>query len=137
MDRRTRARRRARVRRRRLLVVLFLVALLVGALTVFSERGQTASSSRTPSSAVNHSKLVAGAPSIEAGVEPWPAGVPISRETVLVDRGQLIVMGGLSASGTSVTPVYGLDPSTGASVSVGSLAAAVHDGGGALLGSTA
>jgi hypothetical protein len=76
------------------------------------------------------------APSLEAGIEPWQLAAPLSRTTVTTDDGQLQILGGLIPSGASVNTVTSLDPTTGTFTSSGSLAAPVHDGGGATLGAS-
>jgi outer membrane protein assembly factor BamB len=76
------------------------------------------------------------APSIEAGIEPWQLTAPISRETALAVGSDLMILGGLTAAGSSVNGIYTLDPATGALIQAGSLPAAVHDGAGAQFGTS-
>jgi len=74
--------------------------------------------------------------SIEAGVESWQMGSPVSREAVVAAGTQLTVLGGLTAAGTSLTQVSTIDPHTGSVISAGSLATAVHDAAATTIGRT-
>jgi hypothetical protein len=98
--------------------------------------GSTHTSGRLSHPRTAHATRSAGPPSLEAGIEPWQLDAPISRETVLALGGQLRILGGLAQSGSSVGGVYSLDPATGTLRQTGSLAAAVHDGAGAILGTS-
>jgi len=114
-------------------LALALLSVLAGILVVTRSGGG--------STAPHHArkpvaKLSAEPPSLEAGIEPWQLAAPISRETVLVAHGQLRILGGLVPSGSSASGVYSLDPATGSLTQSGSLAAAVHDGAGAALGTS-
>jgi hypothetical protein len=141
MQPRTRAQRRAQVQRRRSVVGL-VTLVIVGAILYFAlSSGGSATPSRTASSTTAASSGGAtnsstSAPSLEAGTEPWQLAAPLSRETITTDHNQLRILGGLVPSGASVSTVTSLDPSTGAFTSLGSLAAAVHDGGGATIGTS-
>ena len=145
------------MRRRRLLTLLATLAILSLLLVVVlsgggsgtpSSHGVTSTSahgatstSAHPSPGASPAQATRAAranlpPSLEAGIEPWQLGAAVSRETVLVDQGGLEILGGLVPSGASAIGAFRLDPATGASTPVGSLAAAVHDGAGAVLGSS-
>ena len=128
------------MRRRRIALALASGSLLVVILVVtLSGGGPTSSAHRTTRTSVGAQAVAAkrhGPPSLEAGIEPWQLAGPLSRETVTADQGQLRVLGGLLPSGSSVAGVYALDPTTGASTSLGTLAAPVHDGAGAVLGTS-
>ncbi|HLH28696.1 MAG TPA: PQQ-binding-like beta-propeller repeat protein [Acidimicrobiales bacterium] len=65
--------------------------------------------------------------SAEAGIEPWSLPAPVSREAIVADGSSLLVLGGLSSSGTSASAVAVVDPQAGSTSTVGSLAAPVHD----------
>jgi hypothetical protein len=141
MQPQTRAHRRAQVRRRRSVVGLVTLAIVGAILYLTLSSGGTATSSRTATSTT--ATTIGGAknastsvPSLEAGSEPWQLAAPLSRETVTSDHNQLRILGGLVPSGASVSTVTSLDPSTGAFTSLGSLAAAVHDGAGATIGTS-
>lgn len=71
---------------------------------------------------------------VKATLEPWHLAAPLSREVVLPDGADLTVLGGLDATGTSVSGVFSLDPATGRLLPAGTLALPTHDAGGAVLG---
>jgi outer membrane protein assembly factor BamB len=76
-----------------------------------------------------------GLPAVEAGLMPWRLAAPISREAVVSgSRGQLIVLGGLTASGVSANGVYAFRAVTGAVRRIGALRAPLHDAAAAVLG---
>lgn len=117
-----------------------MLVLIGGVLYLTLSSGGSSTPSRTATSTtaksaggVNNSST---APSLEAGIEPWQLAAPLSRTTVTTDDGQLQILGGLIPSGASVNTVTSLDPTTGTFTSSGSLAAPVHDGGGATLGAS-
>jgi hypothetical protein len=61
---------------------------------------------------------------------------PIQRAVAVDRRGDVIIAGGLAASGTTVGGVFALDPSNGRLRSLGSLGLPVHDATGAMIGSS-
>jgi len=77
-----------------------------------------------------------GPPSLEAGIEPWPTGPPVSREAVVAVGGRLRVLGGLSPTGNSLGAASWLDTTSGAVTTAGSLPSVVHDAAGAQIGAT-
>ncbi len=95
-----------------------------------------------PPSGAGHHHLAATTPAsrvpdaIEAGVESWQMGAPLSREAVVAAGTQLAVLGGITPAGTSLAQVSSIDPRTGTVTSVGSLATAVHDAAAATIGRT-
>src|SRR4029450_7457292 len=64
---------------------------------------------------------------------PWKLPSPSSREVVLTDGKQLFVLGGLAAWKQTAGSVVSVDPSNGASRTLGTLAQPVHDAAGALV----
>jgi outer membrane protein assembly factor BamB len=69
---------------------------------------------------------------VEAGLAPVGLTTPLSREVVEPGSGgDVVVLGGLTAAGTSADGVYSLDPIGGASRFVGTLPTGVHDASGA------
>ncbi len=77
----------------------------------------------------------AAIPAVEAGLAPVGLAAPISREVVEPgSAGGLVVLGGLTAAGTSADGVYALDPVTGSSSLLGTLPSGVHDASGATIG---
>ena len=141
MQPRARVQRRAQIRRRRSAVGLVALVIVAAILYFALSGGGTAPSSRSattttgvPTGGVKNSSTTV--PSLEAGSEPWQLAAPLSRETVTTDHNQLRILGGLVPSGASISTVTSLDPATGTFTASGSLAAAVHDGAGATLGTS-
>jgi outer membrane protein assembly factor BamB len=67
-------------------------------------------------------------PAAESGLLPWHMAEPVSREVVTAGSpGQLVVLGGLSASDTSTNRVYAVSTASGAVHRIGALPVAVHD----------
>jgi hypothetical protein len=77
-----------------------------------------------------------GSSSLVLQVTPAPYQLPagISRENVLADGSQLLILGGLTSPSASTDVVTALDPVTGATHAAGRLAAATHDAAGAMVG---
>jgi hypothetical protein len=143
--------RQAQIRQRRVIVLGFGVLLVAALAVVLSSGGSspptghatttTASgaASRTTSTAsataTDHvGTVVSGTPSLEAGIEPWQLGAPISREALTAVGGKLRILGGLSPAGTSLGTTSWLDTTSGTVTAGGSLAAIVHDAAGAQIG---
>ena len=72
-------------------------------------------------------------------VMPAPYQLPaaVSREVLLPAAGGLLIIGGLTPSGTSASTVTSLDPVTGGTRPAGRLAQATHDAAGLVLGGRA
>jgi DNA-binding beta-propeller fold protein YncE len=68
---------------------------------------------------------------------PYQLPAAVSREVLLPAAGGLLVIGGLTRSGISVSTVMSLDPVTGGTRPAGRLAQATHDAAGLLLGGRA
>jgi DNA-binding beta-propeller fold protein YncE len=68
---------------------------------------------------------------------PYQLPAAVSREVLLPAAGGLLIIGGLTRSGISVSTVMSLDPVTGATRPAGRLAQATHDAAGLLLGGRA
>lgn len=66
--------------------------------------------------------------------EPWRLPAAVSRPVVLPDGSGFIILGGLATGDRSTDWVVRVDPATGAAVPTGTLALAVHDSAGAVLG---
>ena len=73
--------------------------------------------------------------SVSASEEPWTLPASVSRPVVLPGRGGFVVLGGLATGDTSTARIIQVDPASGDSRIAGSLAAAVHDSAGAVIGS--
>ncbi|OMH23381.1 hypothetical protein BKD30_12750 [Tersicoccus phoenicis] len=69
-----------------------------------------------------------------AALAPWRLPAPVSRAVALPDGKDLLLLGGLTTSGTSTADVIRVDPATGRSSRTGALVQGVHDAGGAVLG---
>ncbi|MGH9079059.1 MAG: hypothetical protein ACRDYE_03070, partial [Acidimicrobiales bacterium] len=109
-----------------------MVALIAGVALASCAGGSTASTtttSTTSSTGATGSRPArsAGPDSIEAGVEPWQMSSPLSRESVVANGAGLTVLGGITPSGSSLSTVSTLNPSTGATAPAGALADPVHD----------
>ena len=96
----------------------------------------TSATAATASAAASKqpSRAASGPPSLEAGIEPWQLGAPLSREALVAVGERLRIVGGLSASGSSSGSASWLDPRSGTVTAAGSLPDVVHDGAGAQLG---
>jgi DNA-binding beta-propeller fold protein YncE len=68
---------------------------------------------------------------------PYQLPAAVSREVLLPAAGGLLIIGGLTRSGISVSTVMSLDPVTGGTRPAGRLAQATHDAAGLLLGGQA
>jgi hypothetical protein len=111
-------------------MALGAAALLV-LVAACSSGGQGAvRSSAGPAASPHHE--VAG---IAASDEPWTLPAAVSRPVVLPDRSGFVVLGGLATGDTSTSRIVQVDPATGDSGIAGSLAVAVHDSAGAVIGS--
>ena len=64
---------------------------------------------------------------------PWRLPSPSAREVALSDGKQLVVLGGLDASRQTTGNIVRVDPSNGASQTLGSLVQPVHDAAGAFV----
>ena len=85
--------------------------------------------------APQHAAAPQGLPAAISGLLPWHLAAPLSREVVVPGgSGRLLVLGGLTAGGSSAAGVYDLGTRTGAMSQAGTLRAPVHDAAGASLG---
>jgi hypothetical protein len=127
-----------RRRRQRAAVLGLLLVLLVGgvAFAMCSGGGSTASPTTTATAGNRGSPTAqsTGPDSIEAGVEPWQTNTPISRESVVANGAGMTVLGGITPSGSSLSAVSVVNPSTGAVTPAGSLADPVHDAAASVVG---
>jgi hypothetical protein len=121
--------------------VLLALVVVGGLALTFATQGSTPTGhSATPpvtNVTVPSKSTPTGPPSLEAGIEPWQLGAPLSREVVTANGGRLQIVGGLTPAGNSLSGAYSLDPKTGAVTLFGSLRAVVHDAAGTVIGSTA
>ena len=130
----------ARVRRRRAAAVLAVLALVGASLAAWIV-GRPDSVAGTSKRALPPAQAMAaprGLPAAESGLMPWHLAAPLSREVIVSGaRGRLIVLGGLTAGGTSANGVYVLRTATGAARRIGALSAPLHDAAAAVLGGRA
>jgi hypothetical protein len=135
-----RAQRARRIRRQRLkaatgaVVVIALITLIV---VVAWPGSKSPAPVRTDSTKTTNTSVPVhrvGPDSIEAGVEAWQFPVPVSRETVVAGGNGLTVLGGINPSGDSLASVSTINVQSGTVTTVGSLASAVHDAAGTVIG---
>jgi hypothetical protein len=67
----------------------------------------------------------------------WSLNAPTSRAATVTIGNKIILLGGLSSGGASTSDVFTIDPGRHSVIRSGSIAVAVHDAGGAVLGSKA
>ncbi|MFZ0165632.1 MAG: PQQ-binding-like beta-propeller repeat protein [Trebonia sp.] len=111
-----------------LAVVVVAVDALLAACTHGTASHGGATSHPTASMHAKAAQPQPSLPAVESGLLPWHMAGPLSREVVTAGSpGQLIVLGGLSASDTSTNGVYAVSTATGAVRRIGALPVAVHD----------
>ena len=117
-----------------LIVVLAVVVIAIAVSSHPTKRpsAQPGANVGTTSPAVTSTGLAA----VESGELTWQLAAPISREVVLPGPrpNQLLIVGGLSGSGSSDSGIYALDTKNGQLASIGNLGTATHDAAGSLLG---
>ncbi|MGN6795204.1 MAG: hypothetical protein ACTHJW_22685, partial [Streptosporangiaceae bacterium] len=120
------------------LAVIAVLGVIVAALAITRSGKSTA---KRPPPARSHGRTAVARhvlTAVEAGLLPWHLAAPISREAVTAGSGnQLIILGGLSASGTSASSVNAIRTATGKARYIGALAAPVHDAAVAAIGGRA
>ena len=134
--RRAQRKRRARLRRRRLgLLVLFAAIAVAIGLNVSSGPGRHLPVKPNGSRASGGLAAAATPAAVEAGLLPWQLAAPLSREVVLPQHSSdnLLVVGGLTANGSSVGGIYSLNTQTGKLSFRGSLPRPTHDAAAATL----
>jgi hypothetical protein len=135
-------RKRAQQRRRRIVlgaVIVVAAGIVTAAAWPKSSPAGTPhpSTSSTPKGTSTSPSASSGQiPSIEAGLEQWQTKAPVSREVVLAGVTNIDVLGGLDAAGNSLRQASRMNVATGAALPLPSLAAAIHDGSGAALGTS-
>jgi outer membrane protein assembly factor BamB len=108
---------------------------VVTALVIVATQGS--GKAHSPSTSRPKTHPPASIPAVEAGLLPWSLDSALSRQVVLPGTGPMLtVLGGLSASSSSLDSVFSLDTTTGHVSNLGALAAGVHDAAGARLGSS-
>ncbi len=117
-------------------VALGAVALLVAACGGGGGGDSTskrAPSTNAPATTASSTPATTAAGGVRITAAPWKLPSPSSREVVLTDGKQLFVLGGLDASKQTTGSVVSVDPSNGASQTLGTLAQPVHDAAGAVV----
>jgi hypothetical protein len=71
---------------------------------------------------------------VSATLESWRLPAGLTRAAAVVDGGGVVVAGGLGSGAVSTSTVMRLDTRSGAAQRIGTMATAVHDAGGAVLG---
>ncbi|MHB8507091.1 MAG: Kelch repeat-containing protein [Candidatus Dormibacteria bacterium] len=79
----------------------------------------------------------ARSPVLGASIASWHLPAPLSRMVVLADGSRLLIAGGLDSSGITLRTILAADPLSGQVSADGSLAVAVHDAAGAIVGGRA
>jgi outer membrane protein assembly factor BamB len=119
---------------RRLAFLVSSVCILATACTtpVGSESPRASNASATP-----HASTTSPPPT---ALELVPAGyrlpAPVERAVAVEAGGTVYIAGGLDASGTSVSGVFAMDPTTGAIHKLGDMPQPFHDAAGALIGNS-
>ena len=107
-----------------------------GPVTAATGTGSSGSTSPgSPAAAPPTVPAQAPATTFTATMLPWRLPRALSRAVALPDGRDLLILGGLTAAGTSSTEMLRINPATGQAAPAGTLAQAVHDAGGAVLGS--
>ena len=119
---------------KRLLIAIVLLALIVIG-SWFGLRSNSSSPSVNVSQTAN-SGTTAQLVAAESGLLPWQLQAPLSRMAVYpgTSANQLVLAGGLSASGQSVNQIYTLNTTNGALNMTGNLPGSVHDAASAQIG---
>ena len=126
----------SRVARRRQAVAAVGIVALAAALIVIATTGGGGRSTPAASSKSPPPPASKAIPAIEAGVLPWSLPAPLSREVVLPGSGNTVTLvGGIGASGGSLSGIFSLDTTTGTTAVLGRLATGIHDAAGAQAGS--
>ena len=123
--------RRAAVRRRRLVALAAVTLASAAAIAAWRTHGASDRPDATAAGAIadrTRSRIVTTRSRV-------PLAAPLSGETVVPDRGRLLVLGGLDAANQSASGVFRLDGATGRLSPAGTLAQPLHDAAGAVLGS--
>lgn len=110
-----------------------LGVVITGVVFATASAPSAASNSRLP----NFRAASSSAPALVSSVLSWRLPVPISRSVVVTLGRKVVVLGGLGQGDVSTAGVFTIDPGRGSVVRSGALNLAVHDAGGAALGSKA
>ena len=86
-----------------------------------------------PGSPAQAAKPLGPAPPLQASIAAETLARPVSRDVLLPDGRDLLILGGLDRAGQSVPGVYRLDPSSGTVTRAGRLAQPTHDAAGAVI----
>ncbi len=122
------------------ILALAAIAIVIGAYYLLANKNKShnvnkSSQSVAAVSAAPKDKQLAAA---EAGILPWQLSSPLSRMAVYPGQNgnQLIIAGGLTASGQSASGIYTLDTTSGSLAMTGTLSSAVHDAASSTLGNS-
>jgi hypothetical protein len=124
--------RQRRVRALGILTVVVLFAVLLATCLGGGSGHSTASTPSTHGTTPHHGATI---PAATSSVASWKLLNPLSRAILLPGSDtQLVILGGLTASGASAQGVYTLDTATGKLAHVGNLTGGLHDSSGAVIG---
>jgi hypothetical protein len=93
-----------------------------------------AAGSTSPTQAAQATTTTLGNQTLAATLTPWTLPYAVSRPVALADANGALLLGGLATGDVSTATIERVDPSNGSSSRSGSLASAVHDAAGALIG---
>jgi hypothetical protein len=110
------------------------LGVLAGACSASGHRTGGPAASSKPTTAAASTTTAPPVSAISASPASWSLPDAVSRAVVLADGGSFVVLGGLATGDTSTSRIVQVDPSTGRSQLAGTLAVAVHDSAGAVIG---
>jgi outer membrane protein assembly factor BamB len=114
-------------------VVLVVLGLSLAA-GLYLIRPGSAAGSHQHAGPLARTAAARGLPAAEAGLLPWRLAAPISREVMVTGpRNRLVVLGGLTTGGVSVTGIYAIGTRTGSARQIGVLRAPLHDAAAAVI----
>ncbi|MGZ6976902.1 MAG: hypothetical protein ACXVJW_02245 [Acidimicrobiia bacterium] len=123
--------------RRALLASAGLALVLVACSDATSSSGSKATSSSTRAasgSSTTSTPRPDPNPTVTVTLVPWRLSRPSARAAVVADGRGFLVLGGFDGAKQTTAQVLRVDPTTGATTNAGTLAQAVHDVAGALVG---
>jgi hypothetical protein len=115
------------------LVILVLFIVVVVNLSGGGKKGSNVATGHTTTTS-RATTTTTKPPQLLATATSWHLPIALSREVVLPVNTNLGIFGG-STTGASSKTVYQIDPATGIANQVGTMASAVHDSAGAVIGS--
>lgn len=114
-------------------VLLALAVSLSACSSTSAPRREHHAAASSPSPSPSSVVRASGPPSLHVRTLHWRLPGPLSREVALEQNGGLLVAGGLQPGDASSDRVWRIDPGTGATTRLGTLADPVHDAAGGVL----